>query len=146
MGYWETSQHIPCIVRDPRNASSAGTVVQRFTENVDIMPTICDAVGIDIPVQCDGLPLTPFLEGTEPPWWRDAAHWEYDWRFALIQLGADVPWPWKRSLEKQTTRQWKLFRQNLEDHPAAMMESGIASATIFTRIVRDLLFGSNSCD
>ena len=102
VGYWETSQHIPCIVRDPRNASSAGTVVQRFTENVDIMPTICDAVGIDIPVQCDGLPLTPFLEGTEPPWWRDAAHWEYDWRFALIQLGADVPWPWKRSLEKQT--------------------------------------------
>ena len=102
VGYWETSQHIPCIVRDPRNASSAGTVVQRFTENVDIMPTICDAVGIDIPVQCDGLPLTPFLEGTEPQWWRDAAHWEYDWRFALIQLGADVPWPWKRSLEKQT--------------------------------------------
>ena len=102
VGYWETSQHIPCIVRDPRNASSAGTVVQRFTENVDIMPTICDAVGIDIPVQCDGLPLTPFLEGTEPPWWREAAHWEYDWRFALIQLGADVPWPWKRSLEKQT--------------------------------------------
>ena len=102
VGYWETSQHIPCIVRDPRHASSAGTVVQRFTENVDIMPTICDAVGIDIPVQCDGLPLTPFLEGTEPQWWRDAAHWEYDWRFALIQLGADVPWPWKRSLEKQT--------------------------------------------
>ena len=102
VGYWETSQHIPCIVRDPRNASSAGTVVQRFTENVDIMPTICDAIGIDIPVQCDGLPLTPFLEGTEPQWWRDAAHWEYDWRFALIQLGADVPWPWKRSLEKQT--------------------------------------------
>ena len=102
VGYWETSQHIPCIVRDPRHPSTAGTVVQVFTENVDIMPTICDAIGIAIPAQCDGLPLTPFIEGSEPPWWRDAAHWEYDWRFALIQLGADVPWPWKRSLEKQT--------------------------------------------
>ena len=102
VGYWETSQHIPCIVRDPRHPSTAGTVVNRFTENVDIMPTICDAIGIDVPVQCDGLPLTPFIEGTEPQWWRDAAHWEYDWRFALIQMGADVPWPWKRSLEKQT--------------------------------------------
>lgn len=102
VGYWETSQHIPCIVRDPRHPSTAGTVVDRFTENVDIMPTVCEAIGVDIPVQCDGLPLTPFMEGTEPLWWRDAAHWEYDWRFALIQLGADVPWPWKRSLEKQT--------------------------------------------
>lgn len=102
VGYWETSQHIPCIVRDPRHRSTAGTVVQRFTENVDIMPTVCEMIGIEIPLQCDGLPLTPFLEGTEPQWWRDAAHWEYDWRFALIQLGADVPWPWKRSLEKQT--------------------------------------------
>lgn len=102
VGYWETSQHIPCIVRDPRHTSTAGTVVRHFTENVDIMPTICEMIGIDIPLQCDGLPLTPFIEGTEPPWWRDAAHWEYDWRFALIQLGADVPWPWKRSLEKQT--------------------------------------------
>ena len=102
VGYWETSQHIPCIVRDPRHPSTAGRVVEAFTENVDIMPTICDAIGIAIPAQCDGLPLTPFIEGSEPPWWRDAAHWEYDWRFALIQLGADVPWPWKRSLEKQT--------------------------------------------
>lgn len=102
VGYWETSQHIPCIVRDPRHQSTAGTVVHRFTENVDVMPTICDAIGVEIPLQCDGLPLTPFIEGSEPQWWRDAAHWEYDWRFALIQLGADVPWPWKRSLEKQT--------------------------------------------
>ena len=102
VGYWETSQHIPCIVRDPRHASTAGTVVRHFTENVDIMPTVCGTIGVEVPLQCDGLPLTPFIEGTEPPWWRDAAHWEYDWRFALIQLGADVPWPWKRSLEKQT--------------------------------------------
>jgi arylsulfatase A-like enzyme len=102
VGYWETSQHIPCIVRDPRHPGTAGTVVELFTENVDIMPTLCDVMGIPVPHQCDGFPLTPFLRGEEPPTWRDAAHWEYDWRFALVQLGADVPWPWKRSLEKLT--------------------------------------------
>jgi arylsulfatase A-like enzyme len=100
LGYWETSQHIPCIVRDPRHPGSAGTVVEHFTENVDVMPTLCEAMGIPVPHQCDGFPLTPFLAGEEPPHWRDAAHWEYDWRFALVQLGAEVPWPWKRSLEK----------------------------------------------
>ncbi|MEY4365629.1 MAG: hypothetical protein RLZZ305_973 [Actinomycetota bacterium] len=100
LGYWETSQHIPCIIRDPGNRGTAGTVVERFTENVDILPTLCDAMGIAVPQQCDGFPLTPFLRGEEPPVWRTAAHWEYDWRSALIQLGADVPWPWKRSLEK----------------------------------------------
>lgn len=101
VGYWETSQHIPCIIRDPRRPAAHGAVVDLFTENVDIMPTLCDVLGIDVPLQCDGLPLTPFLDGAEPPWWRTAAHWEYDWRFALIQLGAEFPWPWTRSLEKQ---------------------------------------------
>lgn len=101
VGYWETSQHIPCIVRDPRRPAAHGTVVDVLTENVDIMPTLCDVMGIDVPLQCDGLPLTPFLDGAEPPWWRTAAHWEYDWRFALIQLGAEFAWPWTRSLEKQ---------------------------------------------
>lgn len=101
VGYWETSQHIPCIIRDPRRPGAHGNVVDFFTENVDIMPTLCEATGIDVPHQCDGLPLTPFLEGAEPPWWRTAAHWEYDWRFALIELGAEFAWPWTRSLEKQ---------------------------------------------
>lgn len=101
VGYWETSQHIPCIIRDPLRPAAHGSVVGVFTENVDIMPTLCEVMGIDVPLQCDGLPLTPFLEGAEPPWWRNAAHWEYDWRFALIQLGAEFAWPWTRSLEKQ---------------------------------------------
>ena len=101
VGYWETSQHTVCIVRDPRHAAAHGTVVDRFTENVDIMPTLCEAMGIPVPHQCDGMPLTPFLRGEEPPWWRTAAHWEYDWRFALIELGARSEWPWSRTLERQ---------------------------------------------
>ncbi|MGA0117205.1 MAG: sulfatase-like hydrolase/transferase [Ilumatobacteraceae bacterium] len=99
VGYWDTSQHVVGIVRDPRHQASHGDVVTRFTENVDIMPTLCDAMDIPIPSQCDGVPLTPFLQGVEPEWWRNAAHWEYDWRFALIPLG-QFEWPWNRRLEQ----------------------------------------------
>lgn len=81
-GYFDASYRIPLIIRDPRPTGdkSRGTVVDRFTENVDIMPTMLDALGIDIPVQCDGKALAPFLAGREPPRWRQEAHWEFDFR------------------------------------------------------------------
>jgi arylsulfatase A-like enzyme len=102
VGWFEESHHIVGIVRDPSEAADGGrgSVIERFTENVDIFPTLCEAMGIDIPVQCDGLPLTPLLRGQEPPWWRDAAHWEFDWRDALLAFGPHE-WPWDRRLERQ---------------------------------------------
>jgi arylsulfatase A-like enzyme len=82
-GYFDASYRIPLIVRDPRRVADGarGSVVESFTENVDIMPTMLDALGLDIPVQCDGLPLQSFLEGRgAPAHWRSEAHWEYDFR------------------------------------------------------------------
>lgn len=100
LGYWEESYAIPCIVREPRYPETHGTVVSEFTENIDVMPTICDAIGVDVPVQVDGYPLTPFLEGRTPERWRDSAHWEFDWRTMMV---GTVPheWPWDRELERQ---------------------------------------------
>jgi arylsulfatase A-like enzyme len=98
-GFFEQSYHVLGLVRDPRTPAAHGTVVDRFTENVDVLPTLCEAMGIEVPAQCDGLPLTPFLEGRDPPWWRAAAHWEFDWRFGFIADGAN-PWPWDRRLER----------------------------------------------
>jgi arylsulfatase A-like enzyme len=99
-GFFEQSYHVLAIVRDPRNRAAHGAVVDRFTENVDVFPTLCDVMSIDVPAQCDGLPLTPFLETREPPHWRGSARWEYDWRFAFIPRGPH-PWPWDRRLERQ---------------------------------------------
>ncbi|HEX4196782.1 MAG TPA: alkaline phosphatase family protein [Caulobacteraceae bacterium] len=82
-GYFEGSYHIPLIVRDPRPRADGGrgTQVSRFTENVDIMPTLIEAIGGEIPRQCDGLSLAPFLRGAGAPTaWRTEAHWEYDFR------------------------------------------------------------------
>jgi arylsulfatase A-like enzyme len=99
-GFFEQSFFIPGIVRDPRPQALRGAVVEAFTENVDIFPTLCEAMGIPVPAQCDGLPLTLFLKGETPPWWRDAAHWEYDWRSGFIPYGPH-DWPWDRRLERQ---------------------------------------------
>ena len=82
-GYFDASYRIPLIVRDPRPSADPGrgTTVGRFTENVDIMPTMLESIGAAIPVQCDGLSLSAFLEGRRAPAnWRTEAHWEFDFR------------------------------------------------------------------
>lgn len=99
-GFFEPSYHIIGIVRDPSRPSGHGRSVDSFTENIDIMPTLCEAMDIEVPAQCDGLPLGPLLSGDSPPWWRTAAHWEYDWRWEYIALGPHE-WPWDRRLERQ---------------------------------------------
>jgi len=99
-GCFESSYHVPLLVRDPRHPRGHASVVDAFTENVDVMPTICEAIGLEVPAQCDGLPLTPFLRSESPPWWREAAHWEYDWRWEYVPFGPH-DWPWDRRLERQ---------------------------------------------
>lgn len=99
-GFFEESHHVVGIVRDPAAPAAHGTVIERFTENVDVLPTICEAIAAEVPLQCDGVPLTPLLRGEEPPWWRDAAYWEYDWRFAFIGA-TPASWPWDQRLERQ---------------------------------------------
>ncbi|HEY0105959.1 MAG TPA: alkaline phosphatase family protein [Rhizomicrobium sp.] len=82
-GYFDASYRIPLIVRDPRPAADGarGSVVERFSENVDIMPTLLEAIGAEIPLQCDGRSLRPFLHGEgAPARWREEAHWEFDFR------------------------------------------------------------------
>jgi arylsulfatase A-like enzyme len=78
-GYFDASYRIPLIVRDPRLAG--GHVIDSFSENIDIMPTMLEALGLDIPLQCDGHSLAPFLAGRAAPAnWRTEAHWEFDFR------------------------------------------------------------------
>ncbi len=80
LSYFDQAFHVPLIVRDPRRPKAQGRTVEAFTENVDVMPTILDALGFDVPNQCDGRSLGPFLAGEAPADWRREAHWEYDFR------------------------------------------------------------------
>jgi arylsulfatase A-like enzyme len=83
LGYWDESYHVPLIVVDPRPeaASGRGTLVDAVTESVDVLPTICEFLGADVPRQADGWSLAPFLRGEPAPaHWRDTAH--YEWSFS----------------------------------------------------------------
>ncbi len=79
-GFFDGSYHIPLVVRDPRRKAAHGRIVERFTEAVDIMPTLLEAMGLPVGAHLDGRSLAPFLDGAVPAAWRDAAHWEHDFR------------------------------------------------------------------
>lgn len=77
-GYFDEAYHIPLIIRDPEG--QPGQVVEHFSEAVDIMPTLLAWLGMPVPLQCDGESLLPWLRAQPPSRWRDAAHWEFDFR------------------------------------------------------------------
>ena len=79
--YFDEAVHVPLIIRDPDAApGTRGGRVGRFTEAVDLMPTILDWLGLAPPQDIDGESLLPFLRGGDVTGWRDAVHWERDFR------------------------------------------------------------------
>jgi arylsulfatase A-like enzyme len=81
LGYWDESYHVPLIVVDPRPEAEAGrgSVVNAVTESVDILPTICEYIGAEVPLQADGWSLAPFTRAQGvPAHWRETAHFEWD--------------------------------------------------------------------
>ena len=80
LGFFDQSYHVPLIIRDPRPEARAGRGrrVEAFTESVDVAPTILAALGLPVPRQMDGVPLTAWLEGRTPTRWRTEAHFEFD--------------------------------------------------------------------
>ncbi|HTV69462.1 MAG TPA: alkaline phosphatase family protein [Rhizobiaceae bacterium] len=79
-GFFDGSYHLPLIIRDPRLKQTAGTEVGRFTEAVDMLPTLLDLLDAPALPYLDGKSLAPFMRATPPDLWRDAAHWEFDFR------------------------------------------------------------------
>jgi arylsulfatase A-like enzyme len=92
-GYWDASYHVPMIVVDPRAPlGTSGRRVEAFTEHVDVVPTILEWLQVEIPAQCDGRALTPFVsgDGSGPADWRTEVHWEWDFRHPASHLVEDL--------------------------------------------------------
>ncbi len=89
LGYWDESYHVPLIVVDPRDEAERGRgqIVEAFTESVDVLPTICEFLGAEVPLQADGWSLAPFVQGAgTPEHWRDTAHFEWDFSGPANQM------------------------------------------------------------
>lgn len=80
--FYEPAARVPMIVSDPSAAADGtrGTVDSRFVESVDVLPTILDAVGHELPSPVQGRSLVPLLHGADVPW-RDAVYGDWDFRF-----------------------------------------------------------------
>ncbi len=85
--YFDQSFHLPLIIRDPRAEADGarGSMVEAFTEAIDVMPTLIDWMGMDVPRACDGRSLMPFLRGGKPNDWRTEVFWEHDFRDVVSQ-------------------------------------------------------------
>ncbi|PCI87402.1 MAG: phosphonate monoester hydrolase [Hyphomicrobiales bacterium] len=79
---YEASFHVPLIIRDPNNKKFHGTVIERFSESIDIMPTILRWAGLGDglikPNSYNGHCLMAFLKGGVPGNWRTHVYAELD--------------------------------------------------------------------
>jgi arylsulfatase A-like enzyme len=81
IGWFDAAFHVPLIVRGPGVAPSAvGRTVNVMTEHVDVLPTICALLDTEVPLQCDGRSLAPWLQGEDVDGWRNEVRFELDLR------------------------------------------------------------------
>jgi arylsulfatase A-like enzyme len=86
-GYYDATFHIPLVICAPEAEANGarGTIVDDFTESIDVMPTILDWIGAEVPVDCDGESLLPYCHGGTPPRPRSEVHYEFDFRDVITE-------------------------------------------------------------
>jgi len=58
--------HVPLLIKPPRSMDAGGAVRTEPVSLVDVVPTILDIAGLEIPPDLDGRSLVPLLEGEAP--------------------------------------------------------------------------------
>jgi N-acetylglucosamine-6-sulfatase len=78
---FEQSIRVPMLAYAP-GMIEAGTVVTQMVQNIDIAPTVLDALGVARPSEpaMDGRSFFPLLTGEQVPW-RDHVLYEYHWEW-----------------------------------------------------------------
>ncbi|NLY61510.1 MAG: arylsulfatase [Clostridiales bacterium] len=80
---YEGSTSIPFIIYDPGNnlGIKSGAVINNIVELKDIMPTLLDAAGVEIPEKVEGMSVMPLAREEETPW-REYLHGEHSFGVA----------------------------------------------------------------
>lgn len=71
---FESSRRAPLIVRLP-GAAANGKPCRRLVEFVDLVPTLCDLVGLARPANLEGTSFAPLLQDPDRPWKKAAYTW-----------------------------------------------------------------------
>ena len=74
---YEESMRVPILARCPE-LLGRGKTVTPMVANLDIMPTVLDAAGLEAPATCDGASFLPMARG-ENVNWRKELLYEYYW-------------------------------------------------------------------
>lgn len=74
---YETSSRVPMLMQCP-DLIEGGTVVEEVVANIDIAPTVMEAMGLEKPPHMDGRSFLPLARGEEIPW-RDWFLYVYYW-------------------------------------------------------------------
>lgn len=74
---YETSIRVPMIMQCPE-LFQGGTVVDKMVANIDIAPTVMQAMGLDKPQYMDGSSFIGLAQGKDVPW-RDYFLYVYYW-------------------------------------------------------------------
>lgn len=101
---YEGGIRAPLIARWPGHIK-AGTNSALPTANWDILPTICDATGVDAPKDIDGVGLAPTLLGKDGQKVHEFLYWEF---------------PGYGGQQAVRAGKWKAVRQNLGKGPSEM--------------------------
>jgi arylsulfatase A-like enzyme len=78
--FYEESAKVPFIMRYPQ-LIAGGKQVDAIVANIDVAPTLLDAVGADIPGYLPGRSLLNLFNGNDNPDWRDTFYYEYYWEY-----------------------------------------------------------------
>jgi len=97
----EESIRVPLIIKDPRmSAGQRNTTEAAMALNVDLAPTILQAVGITPPATMQGRDLSPLYLSENPPAWRD----EFFYEHPTLQNADFIP-----ASEALVRQDWKYF-------------------------------------
>ncbi|MEM7475796.1 MAG: sulfatase [Planctomycetota bacterium] len=74
---YDTSSRVPMLMQCPE-IIEAGSVVEEVVANIDIAPTVMEAMGLQKPAHMDGSSFLPLAQGKSVPW-RDYFLYAYYW-------------------------------------------------------------------
>lgn len=100
---YEGGLRVPMLVKWP-GVAEPHTVCDEVVSSLDLLPTLCEAAGAEVPSDLDGVDMRPIFEGQENTMGR-ILYWRQGGRAALRKGGFKIVAPQR----KADNRSWELY-------------------------------------